>query len=233
MTGGPLDGTSYPLPLTGGQAIVGWHGRGRPDHARQRRAFPRACRPRPRGPGDRGRRQRHRYLVNGEKVEGSHALQDRDRVCPRPAPAPRVVPSSSSSCPAPPRGVSSARFRRRRAIPRRAARDTVLRGGADSGVLQRRRARRGAGVRPVVRGGFRRAVQSSSKTTSRGRRSRPTRSSPRRTKATRSSPPRCRPPLPTSRPGPPPLRRLPLLLLRRRHRRRPPPPAPPRPRRRG
>jgi hypothetical protein len=82
MTGGPLDGTEYPLPLTGGETIVGSSmdagvqimlGNVEPFHARVLFA----------GGGlvieDAG--SATGTFVNGEKVEGQRSLQEGDRVC--------------------------------------------------------------------------------------------------------------------------------------------------------
>ena len=82
MTGGPLDGTSYPLPLTGGEAIVGSSmdagvqimlGNVEPFHARVVLG--------PAGLAIEDAGSATGTFVNGEKVEGRHALQDGDRVC--------------------------------------------------------------------------------------------------------------------------------------------------------
>jgi hypothetical protein len=82
MTGGPLDGTAYPLPLTGGRTIVGASmdadvqimlGNVEPFHACI--AFG--------GSGllisDAG--SATGTFLNGEKIEGEHPLQDGDQVC--------------------------------------------------------------------------------------------------------------------------------------------------------
>jgi hypothetical protein len=82
MTGGPLDGTAYPLPADGGETILGSSmdagvqimlGNVEPFHARILS-----------GPGglaieDAG--SATGTFVNGEKVEGRHPLQDGDRIC--------------------------------------------------------------------------------------------------------------------------------------------------------
>ncbi len=82
MTGGPLDGTSYPLPLTGGESIVGSSmdagvqimlGNVEPFHARV--VFT------PAGLAIEDAGSATGTFVNGEKVEARHALQDGDRVC--------------------------------------------------------------------------------------------------------------------------------------------------------
>ena len=82
MTGGPLDGTSYPLPLTGGESIVGSSmdagvqimlGNVEPFHARV--VFTSA------GLAIEDAGSATGTFVNGEKVQARHALQDGDRVC--------------------------------------------------------------------------------------------------------------------------------------------------------
>jgi len=82
MTGGPLDGTSYPLPLTAGEAIVGSSmdaevqimlGNVEPFHARVVLS--------PAGLALEDAGSATGTFVNGEKVEGRHALRDGDRVC--------------------------------------------------------------------------------------------------------------------------------------------------------
>jgi hypothetical protein len=82
MTGGPLDGTSYPLPLTAGEAIVGSSmdasvqimlGNVEPFHARVVLGA--------KGLAIEDAGSATGTFVNGEKVEGLHPLQDGDRVC--------------------------------------------------------------------------------------------------------------------------------------------------------
>ena len=233
MTGGPLDGTSYPLPLTGGEAIVGSSmdagvqimlGNVEPFHARVVLT--------PAGLAIEDAGSATGTFVNGEKVEARHALQDGDRVCLGPPGAKGsakllvLLPGAAGEA-SPALAHDDAR-----AVSRRAAGGPLLRGGAGPGVLRRRRSprrRRSSTCRPR-RSSTRR--RSSSRVTSPGRRSRPPRSPPPRTKATRSSPPRCRPPRTASRPGPPrrPRRRRSRLRhLRRLPRASPPPRGPPPP----
>jgi hypothetical protein len=82
MTGGPLDGTAYPLPLTSREAIVGSSmdagvqimlGNVEPFHARV--VFDAG------GLAIEDAGSATGTFVNGEKVEGRHPLQDGDRVC--------------------------------------------------------------------------------------------------------------------------------------------------------
>ncbi len=82
MTGGPLDGTAYPLPLTRGEAIVGSSmdagvqimlGNVEPFHARVVLD--------PAGLVIEDAGSATGTFVNGEKVEGRHPLEDGDRVC--------------------------------------------------------------------------------------------------------------------------------------------------------
>jgi hypothetical protein len=82
MTGGPLDGTSYTLPLTAGEAIVGSSmdagvqimlGNVEPFHARVLLDA--------KGLAIEDAGSATGTFVNGEKVESRHALQDGDRVC--------------------------------------------------------------------------------------------------------------------------------------------------------
>ncbi len=82
MTGGPLDGTSYPLPLSAGEAMVGSSmdagvqimlGNVEPFHARVVLGAA--------GLAIEDAGSATGTFVNGEKVEGRHALSDGDRVC--------------------------------------------------------------------------------------------------------------------------------------------------------
>ncbi len=82
MTGGPLDGTAYPLPQTGGEAILGSSmdagiqimlGNVEPFHARIALG--------PAGLVIEDAGSATGTFVNGEKVEGVHPLREGDRVC--------------------------------------------------------------------------------------------------------------------------------------------------------
>ncbi len=82
MTGGPLDGTEYPLPLTGGETILGSSmdagiqimlGNVEPFHARVLFTGD--------GLAIEDVESATGTFVNGEKVEGQRPLQEGDRVC--------------------------------------------------------------------------------------------------------------------------------------------------------
>ena len=215
MTGGPLDGTSYPLPLTGGEVIVGSSmdagvqimlGNVEPFHARVVVG--------PAGLVIEDAGSATGTFVNGEKVEGRQALQDGDRVCLGP-PGAKGSAKLLVLLPGAARGASPA-----------------LAAEAAAPVLDAQLAAPSFGEEPTVAfsteeepaaaqefdlssdTAFAETVVVEDDVS--GPPLEAAEVAPRRTKATRSSPSRCRPPHPASRPGPPRLRRLPLLLLRRR-----------------
>ena len=201
MTGGPLDGTSYPLPLSAGEAIVGSSmdagvqimlGNVEPFHARVVLGAA--------GLAIEDAGSATGTFVNGEKVEGRHALSDGDRVCLGPPGAkgsakllvllPGAVrgPALATDAAAPSLDaqVAAPSFGEEPAL----AFSTEKEPGRTSTCRPTR-----CSTRPF-----------SSRATPPDRRSRPPRSSPRTTTATRSSRDRCRPSRPRRRLAPRPPR---------------------------